>query len=127
LRGKKMAKMKAGNVPPTPKDKGRLYTRTQLGLKPQDYQKGSVKINGEEYLFITINNGKYMNELHADGVVHEVKKEDLVQYNPANFTKSKGRHIMVRFQEKGDREYEYIGDEIYICRYDPKRNKIIVG
>jgi len=120
--------VKPGNVPPTAKDIGKLYTRTQLGLQPQHYQKSYIRLsNGAEYLFVSIKNkDNYMNELHADGIVHEPGKKDLVPYDPASYIKYKGRHIMVRFQEKGDREYEYIGDEAYICRYDLKRNKVFI-
>jgi hypothetical protein len=121
-----MAKIKSRNLPPPKLVKGKLYTKTGLGLQPEHFPRGHVKYKGVEYLFTTINNGKYMNELHADGLVLEVQKKDLVPHNSTNFVKTKGRHIIVRFKGEGDREYEYIGVENYICRYDPKRNKIIV-
>jgi hypothetical protein len=121
-----MAKIKSRNLPPPKLVKGKLYTKTELGLQPEHFPRGHVKFKGKEYLFVSIKNGKYMDELHADGVVLEVQKKDLVKYNSASFVKTKGRHIMVRFVGEGDIEYEYIGDENYICRYDPKRNKIMV-
>jgi len=102
-------------------DIGKLFTRKELGLQPQHIT-GHVIIGKVHYQFVTIQR-KYRNELHPDGVVIEVKDK----YDPKEFLATKGRHIFVRFQEKGDREFEYIGTEAYICRYDEKRNKIFLA
>ena len=122
-----MPKTKRQVPPLEAADRGKCFTRSELGL-PSEYRRNShVKYGKEEYLFVTINNGKYMNELHADGVVHEpANKKDLAGYD---FKKSKdheGRHIMVRFLNKGNLEYEYIGDEQYMIQYDKIRNKIFI-
>ena len=117
------------NIPPLkPEDKGKCFTRRDLELPRSTDRKSHVEFEKEKYLFITINNGKYLNELHMDGVVHEPSKSfELADYCKINNTLNKDRHIMVRFLNKGNLEYEYIGDEQYIFRFDKRRNKIIVG
>lgn len=113
--------VKIGNVPPTSKDIGKHYTKTELGVAKRDWQKGHTSVGKALYQFVTIKR-EYNNELHPDGVVIEVSKK----FSPNDILKTKGRHIFVRFQEKGDREFEYIGTEAYICRYDAKRCKIFL-
>jgi len=106
--------------------KGELFPHKEFGINFPDVLRPYVIKNGEHFLFVTINNGKYLNELHPDGVVHEpATDKDLVKESGKTET-HKGRHILVRFISKGDLEYEYIGDEEYMIRYDQKRNKIFV-
>ena len=118
-----MAKTNKVKVPKTPSDIGKHYSRDDLGVKGTQNSEITASVNGEKYLFVTIN--KRQNELHRDGVVYQTLEKDVVDYKQAN-DKLKGSHIMVRFSEKGDRLYEYIGDEVYICRYDHQRKKIFV-
>jgi hypothetical protein len=51
-----------------PLEKGLYYTKAGVGVKKPDFHKSHVEVNGEQYLFISIKNGKYLNELHSDGL-----------------------------------------------------------
>jgi len=122
-----MAKAKRQIPPLKPEDKGKCFTRAALGLGKADFRKSDVTVKNERYLFITINNERYLNELHADGVVHEPRsRKELIDYDLKAAKTHKGRHIMVRFLNKGNLEYEYIGDELHMIRYDLNRHKIFV-
>jgi hypothetical protein len=110
------------------KDKGKLYSHGDFNIKFPVILKPHVTIGDEEFLFVTIKNkGKFRNELHQDGVVHEPEEgKDLLKGSEKD-EKHKDRHILVRFHSKGDLKYEYIGDELSMVRYDQTRNKIFVG
>jgi len=123
-----MEKVKQFNKPSLkPKDIGNYYTHTDLGIIYPETLKSFVRVKNENYLFITIKNKKkYRNELHSDGVVYEPREDaDLIK-GPSD-PKGKEhmcRHIMVRFHSKGS--YMYVGDQLYISRYDSKRNKVFI-
>ncbi|MDR0495935.1 MAG: hypothetical protein LBG95_09970 [Treponema sp.] len=72
------------------------------------------------------NNGKYRNEPHPNGVVHEPAEEKFLVTGSGKDEKYNGRRVLLRFHSKGDLKYEYIGDEQQMIRWDMKRNKIFV-
>ena len=123
-----MAKVKLANIPSLNfKDIGNCYTHTELGITYPQTLKSFVKVGNEKYLFISINNKKkYRNELHSDGVVYEPKDvADLIKCpSCSKATEDKGMHIMVRFHTAGS--YMYVGDQLYIGRYDRERNKVFI-
>ena len=82
--------------------------------------------SGKKYLLVTIKHRSlYLNELHNDGVVHEPRGSRYrIDYGFGQSKKFTGRHILVQYF--GIKDYQYIGDEDYIIRYDPKRNKIFL-
>ena len=106
--------------------KGKCYTHADLGIFYPNTLKSYVEVDGSPFLFVTINNGKYRNELHSDGIVHQPSEEKYLLKGSEKDEKYLGTHIMVRYYPKGDLEYEYIGEEQYAIRYDTKRNKVFV-
>jgi len=106
--------------------KGQHYTTKELGAKFPQVMKGTIEINGEDLLFVTINNKKYyQNELHHDGLVHQTKDEiPLAKYNVKNKLPSKPTHIFVRYFQEGS--FLYLGELEYIVRYEIKRNKLFI-
>ena len=122
-----MAKTKSIIQPQQLLEIGKCYTRTELGITYPQNLKSYVKAGNEKYMFITINNKKnYRNELHGDGIVYEPDKaDDLIKGPPdPKATEHICMHIMVRFHTAGS--YMYIGDQLYIGRYDNKRNKVFL-
>jgi len=111
-----------------PTDRGNSFSRTELGImfpyNLRAYYKREEGEEKEEFLFITINNGKYHDELHPDGIVIEPATDKDLQPDSTQDTTQKGMHILVRHTAEGD--FEYIGDKTYMTRYDQKRNKIFV-
>jgi len=107
--------------------KGNFYKKAELGVKGPDFRKTEVIIKGKRFLFFSIKNGRYLNELHSDGIVFEPRsKNELISDKVRILDKYKGRHIMVRYLPISGSAFEYIGDELYIARHDLKRNKIFV-
>jgi len=106
--------------------KGKCYTRADLNIRYPETLKSYVKVDGREFLFVTVDNGKYQNELHSDGVVHEPSEEKYLIKSSEKDEKYKGTHIMVRFHPKGDLVFEYIGQEQYAIRWDTTKNKIFI-
>ncbi|MCL2593562.1 MAG: hypothetical protein FWD82_09390 [Defluviitaleaceae bacterium] len=110
-----------------PNQIGQLFTRKELGIKPQDLHKGTVG----DYMFFTINNENYSNELHRDGIVYQPKdSKDLVPGSencpPGNGLNLKNKRILVRFCDTGQAAFEFIGIATSIVRYDQTRNKIFM-
>jgi len=106
--------------------KGKCYTHGDLNIFYPNSLKSYVETEGNKFLFVTINNGKYKNELHSDGVVHQPSDEKYLLKGSEKDEKYQGTHLMVRYHPKGDLEYEYIGDELYAIRWDNKRNKVFL-
>ena len=106
--------------------KGKCYTHADLKIGYPNSLKSYVEVDGMAFLFVTINNGKYKNELHSDGIVHQPSDEKYLLKTSEKDEKYKDTHIMVRFHPKGDLIYEYIGAEQYAIRYDTNRNKVFI-
>jgi hypothetical protein len=124
-----MPKAKKTSHAGTSLKKGKMYSHADLNIKFPDVLKPHYenKNTGKKYFFVTIkNNGKYRNELHPNGVVHEPAEEKYLVKGSGKDDQNNGRHVLVRFHSKGDLKYEYIGDEQYMIRWDMKRNKIFV-
>jgi len=122
-----MAEAKKTSGPGVNLKKGKCYTHTDLNIHYPETLRSFSKADGREFLFITVNNGKYHNELHSDGVVHQPTEEKYLIKGSEKDEKYKGTHIMVRFHPKGDLFYEYIGVEQYATRWDTNKNKIFVN
>jgi len=126
-RSKKMAKAKTAGKPGINLKKGKCYAHADLNIHYPETLKSYTIVDGEAFLFITVNNGKYQNELHSDGVVHQPTEEKYLVKGSGKDEKYKGTHILIRFHPKGDLVYEYIGDEQNAIRWDTTKNKIFVN
>jgi hypothetical protein len=124
-----MTKVKNIKYQIKPTDKGKLFTRKQLGIKLPAMFNSPAEVNGEKFLFFTINNDKgYKNELHSDGIVFEPDNDSVLVKGSDIFISDdyKDRRIMVRYYAKGQSAFEYIGIVKHMVRYDQTRNKIFV-
>ena len=110
-----------------PNQIGQLFTKKELGITFPDTLQGYMGM----YIFFTINNEKYQNELHKDGVVFEPDKEKLLVKGNDAKTKVEdfdleNRRVLVRYHDKGQAAFEFIGIANEMIRYDQYRNKIFI-
>jgi hypothetical protein len=110
-----------------PNQIGQLFTKKELGITFPNTLQGYMGM----YIFFTINNEKYRNELHRDGVVFEPDNEKLLVKGNGTTTKIEDfdlddRRILVRFHDKGQAAFEFIGIADTMVRYDQLRNKIFI-
>jgi len=122
-------------------DIGKSFLREDLGIYPSKSFHGFAEYDNMCYMFFTICNsrgntekGYYDNELHMDGVVFEPDSPDLlIKKNEAEpkFGKvsidKKVIYVFVRYYDRGQATFEYMGEAIGFVRYDQRRNKVLVN
>lgn len=97
--------------------KGNRYRRADFGIRYPRTLISTAEVNGETYFFINIG-GKYDNQLHNGGIIHEPRYLSEVVKKKVQVKET--IHTFLRVSP--DKDFEYIGDLDAIEPYDSKRN-----